>query len=284
MANAVSGALVHALLFDGNVRLLAVIATNQAEAIRHQHGLGRNSAKLASEGIVATLLMSASTHQKEKILLEIAGAVPEFTFSGEATSTGRVRARVHPKDLEPVTSIVGRLVTIKWGEHEALHRAVAEVDHDSLEAAIHSYFVQADKASGMVRIGADLLETGEVSFAGGVVVEWIGGANPSEQGVSLEKFVELLQPLFTERISDVISQVAFGSLMGSDLEVLERREVSLGCTCSLSKVEKTLQSLGAEEVRSLIVDPGQADVTCHFCGTSYHVGPERLSELAAELK
>jgi molecular chaperone Hsp33 len=135
----------------------------------------------------------------------------------------------------------------------------------------------------MVRIGIELLETGEVSFAGGVVLEWIGGENPSEEGVSSEQFKELLQPMYTERISDVISQVAFGSLMGSELDLLERREVSLGCTCSILKVEKTLQSLGAKEVRSLIVDPGQADVTCHFCGTTYHVGPERLVELAAEL-
>ncbi len=283
MTKAVSGALVQALLFDGNARILAVIATNQAEANRHHHELNSNSAMLASEGVVATLLMSASTHQKEKILLEIVGTVPEFTFSGEATATGRVRARVHPKDMDTVSSIIGQLVTIKWGEHEALHRAVANIDHDSLEAAIQSYFVESDNSIGLVRIGAELLDTGEVSFAGGFVVEWIGGDNPSELGVSADQFKELLKPLYTERISDVISQVAFGSLMGSELELLERREVSLGCTCSLSKVEKTLQSLGAEEVRSLIVDPGQADVTCHFCGTTYHVGPERLVELADDL-
>jgi len=283
MAKLVSGALVHALLFDGNVRLLAVIATNQAEAIRHQHELNEHAARLASEGIVATLLMSASTHEKEKVLLEIAGELPEFTFSGEATASGRVRARVHPKDMEPVSSIIGRIVTIKWNEHEALHRAVAQVDHDSLEAAIQSYFVESASAVGMVRIGTEQNETGEVTFAGGVVVEWIGGEHPSELGVSADKFQELLKPLSKESLSDVISQVAFGSLLGSDLELLERREVSLGCTCSILKVEKTLQSLGVEELRALIIDPGQADVTCHFCGATYHVGPERLAELASEI-
>ena len=272
-----SGALIRGLLHDGSIRLLAVVAGTQAERVRKQHDLNSTAATLASEGLVATLLLSAATSGEEKLLMEVAGFEPKFTFSGEATAKGRVRARCHPASMDPYSSIVGRMVTIKWGEREELHRGVAEVAHDSIERALHQYFVQSDETRGLVRIGSRLGSEGSVEFAGGFVVEWAGS------GISSDEFDAMIEPLGKADVSDVISGIAFGSLLDSPVELLERRSVLTGCSCSLGKVEGTLRSLGAEEIHSMIEELGKAEVTCHFCGTTYDISGARLAELAASL-
>lgn len=42
--------------------------------------------------------------------------------------------------------------------------------------------------------------------------------------------------------------------------------------------------MGQEELEMLIEEDGKADVSCHFCNTSYHFSEEELRQIVEEAK
>ncbi len=272
------GRFVRCLAHDGAMRVLAVMAPQAAQEVSERHSLGAASAALAAQGMVASLLLSAHIKGDERILLEIAGLKPTFAFSGEANSDGSVRARFSPPDLEPSTSLQGRLVAIKWDSLKEVYRGVAEVNHDSLEGALQEYMVQSQQTRGRVRIGVVLGEDGQFSMAAGLLVELIPGRMEPEQ------FEALVEPLQEADLAEVMTAFAFGTLLGSNVEVLEAREVRFQCSCTMERVEATLRALGAVELREMAAEDQGAEVTCHFCGSTYNVEKLRLLSLASEME
>ncbi|HEX7340047.1 MAG TPA: Hsp33 family molecular chaperone HslO [Rhodanobacteraceae bacterium] len=51
------------------------------------------------------------------------------------------------------------------------------------------------------------------------------------------------------------------------------------CTCNREKVEKMLVSLGADEIKSMLDEQGQADVRCDFCQHNEHFDGDQLRAL-----
>ena len=53
------------------------------------------------------------------------------------------------------------------------------------------------------------------------------------------------------------------------VRVFDPEPWAFGCTCSLERVEATLQSFGRAEVDRIVEEEGAIDVTCEFCGARY---------------
>jgi len=68
-------------------------------------------------------------------------------------------------------------------------------------------------------------------------------------------------------------------LVGDDLTIYDRLEPVFRCACSRERVERTLITLGPEELRTLIEEDGKADLHCHFCNATYPFTAEELEEL-----
>ena len=271
------GRFVRCLAHDGAIRVLVVVAPGAAEEVCQRHGLTGGSALMAADGMVASLLLSAYIKGEERILLEMAGLNPQFTFSGEALSDGRVRARFNPPNLPERQQLVGRLVAIKWDAHREVYRGVAEMDHDSIEGALQAYLVQSQQARGRVRLESRLGEDGRVTMASGMLVELIPDT------LEPERFEALVDTLVDADLDEVLTAFAFGQLLGSEVQVLEARDVRFFCACSIERVEATLRALGPEDLRELKKEQGAAEVTCHFCGEVYSVPGDRILELAFSL-
>ena len=169
-------------------------------------------------------------------------------------------------------------MAIKWNAHQELYRGVAEVNHPSLEGALQAYFLQSQQTHGMVRLGARLNPEGKVVFAAGLLLELL------PDGMSSRQFESLLEPARSAPLGELMTALAFGQILGSEVELLEVREVVFRCNCSLVRVESTLRSLGAEDLRRLREEQGHTVVTCHFCNFNYEIGGDRLLDLAAELE
>jgi len=235
--------------------------------------LGPASAVLAAEALVSNVLLSAYIKGDERILLEIAGSQPHFSYSGEARSDGMVRGRFSPPDMAEVSHLNGRLVAIKWGLEKELYRGLAEVDHDSMQGALQGYLDQSQQSPGLVRVGASVRENQSVDFAAGLLVEMIPGT------MEPEEFLAVVQPLHHADLRELMVSFAMGQLLGGEMEFLEVRDLVFKCRCSRERVEQTLQALGPDEVLSLIEDPGFAEVTCHFCNAIYRLEPSELRGL-----
>jgi len=278
----VTSRLVRGLAFGGVARVLLVTAEGPARAITTAHELEGEAVRLASEALVGNVLLSAHIKGEERLLLELASRLPALTYSGEVWADGSCRARFKPRRLPPVGALQGTLCAIKWDARRELYRGVAELDHDGLEAAFQGFLSSSQQTVGIVRLGAAMDEDG-LCFAAGALVELLPG------GLGEQDFEDLFGHLRTASLEALVAPLrqpdVSGELevLGIPLTVLEDRPLQDRCTCSLERVEGTLVALGKEELLAILVDPGFAEVTCHFCNARYNVSPARVQELAASI-
>ena len=63
---------------------------------------------------------------------------------------------------------------------------------------------------------------------------------------------------------------------------LDTLDIGWKCDCSEERLEQVVKSLGAKEISDMIEQDGQAELTCQFCGKSYHFDKEHLERLKLE--
>ena len=269
------GRVIRGLVADGRARVLAVVCPEVAEEIRLAHGLTEQAAKICAEGVVATLLLSAHVKGDERLMVQVQGREPRFGFHGEARADGSVRARMSPTWMPWAESVQGALLAIKWEGDKELYRGAAELG-DSFEASLQHYLVQSQQSTGVVRLSATFDAEGRVKEASGLLVELLGGQWSSEG------FAHWIDPLHQADLTETMTQFAFARVLGTEVQVLEARKVTLLRT-TVARVEGMLLALGADELRAMAEDPGEARVTCQFTNEEFVVSGERLRALADQL-
>ena len=60
---------------------------------------------------------------------------------------------------------------------------------------------------------------------------------------------------------------------------LERSPIEYRCYCSRDRMERALISLGPTELRSLLDEQGEAELTCRFCDNVQHFSRQDLEGL-----
>lgn len=272
------GRLVRAIGLGGAVRIIAATAEAPADELRRRHELVGPAARLAVEAMLANVLLSAHIKGDERILLEVASDTPRFTYSGEVSANGDVRARFSPALLPPYERLDGRLVAIKWDAHKEVYRGVAPLEHAGFEAALQDFQLRSQQTEGLVRLGCGFGPDGELQYAVGMLVEYLpdegdGGGPPdlsAFRDASLaDLFAGLRGPLDGPAVP-ILSDLA---------AVLSVQPLTYRCRCSRQRVERTLLALGAPELKSLLEEQGGAEVTCHFCNTRYELAGAELQAL-----
>lgn len=286
-SNPARGRVVRAIGLGGAVRIIAVTATAPADEIRRRHELVGPAARLAVEAMLANVLLSAHIKGEERILLEVVGETPSFTYSGEVTATGDVRARFRPNLLSPYDRLDGRLVAIKWDATKELYRGMAPLEHQGFEPALQDFLMRSQQTEGLVRLGCSFSADGELEYAAGMLIE----ALPEEGATGLQSLPELagLAAWKTAPLPELFAGL-WGPLDGPAVAilddvaaVLEVKPLTYRCTCSQERVERTLLALGAAELTSLLAEQGGAEVTCHFCNTRYALDAAELQGLIDQL-
>ena len=230
--------LKRSLANGSGLRVLEADVTTVAAEVCRRHGLSGRAAELATEGVVASVLLSAHVKGEERMLVQVQSEKPRFAFSAEVRADGSLRARLTPSRVSG-GGLEGALVAIKHDAHGELYRGVARL-HGSFAASLQHYLVQSQQTEGEVEIHGPI----------GRLVERLPGGPPLT-----------------------------GELTG--MELLEEIPLTFRCSCSLERVEGTLQALGSEDLLALAREQGRGEVTCHFCNETYVVPEERLLELAS---
>ena len=175
---------------------------------------------------------------------------------------------------------------------------VGKIDFVTGEIAddMTAYFWISEQQQTSVSLGVKLDENAEVKAAGGMIIQMLPDA--TEECISaLEEWLPEM-PKISE-LADKVSQDADGRSMESIMEEylraaflgmpeefqimpLDTLDIGWKCDCSEERLEQVVKSLGAKEISDMIEQDGQAELTCQFCGTSYHFDKEHLEKLKLE--
>jgi molecular chaperone Hsp33 len=278
------GRLIRCITEDDTVRVLIVDVRDIAEEARRAHQLGPTAARMSAEAIAALALMSAWLKGEERLNLQIQASRPRFGFTADLRANGDIRARFTPEEVQSESGAAsGILVAIKYEGATELYRGHTAMDDEPVAAALQRHLDQSAQNASVVGLSVRVDESGKINFASGFFVERLP-EHPGQPHIEVEAFRERYGALAQQPAAEVLTDMAFGSVAGQRLKVLEAHDLQWSCTCSIPRVEGMLRALGAPSLREMLAEDGQAEVTCHFCNTARVVSGERLAELILELE
>lgn len=255
------------LVLAGGARLLAVDARGASEEVHRRHHLVGDAVRLASEGVVAALLMSSHIKGEERITFQVQSEAPPCGFVADVFADGSVRARFTPHRLGPSPAIRGFVLVIKHDDEREIYRGVAAIENTDLQGALQGYLVRSQQTVGIVRIRG----------AFGLLIEKMPGMEEA-------LFNDLFGGLDGDDPDALARELATGHLHGMPFDVLEDRPVRFSCPCNPDRARTLLRGLGVQEVRSLLEEQGRAELTCNFCQERYVLERTEVEAILRQLE
>ena len=145
------------------------------------------------------------------------------------------------------------------------------------------YFLESEQIPSAVGLGVFVRTDGEVSAAGGFLIQSL----PPAEDRAVDQVVENIRkiPSVTDLLREGKSPEDILGLIFSEIphRLLEKRNLYFRCTCSRERIERVLLSLGSNELQGILTEQGKTHVTCEFCRRRYHFNREELEKLLLEI-
>lgn len=280
---------------DGGLRAYAAVTTQLVEEARRRHGLFPTAAAAVGRTMTAAAVMGMMLKENQQVMVQLTGDGPLRQILAQGDADGNVRGyaanpHVHlplnkDKKLDVAGAIgSGRLDVIKDLRLKEPYRGMVKLVSGEIAEDIAYYFVQSEQVPSAVALGVRVEADGQVSASGGLIVQALPGADPNILQ-ALEQRLQTLQNVSRMVASGMgpkeILAAAFGDLK---LNLLKERPLQFSCNCSQERFSRGLLALGPVELRDIIEQDGEAELTCHFCSEHYHFSGEDLRELLDSLE
>ena len=291
------GEIVRIITTDGLVMASAITGTDLVARAREIHHTSPPAPAALGRSLMACSMMGNQLKGEDNSLtLQIRGDGPLGGITCVSDSQGNVRGYVvHPQadvarkqegKLDVGAAVgEGSLTVIKdLGMRDPYVGSIALVSGEIAED-VTAYFAESEQIPTACALGV-LVQggSGEVLTAGGYLIQLLPGAGEDtidkvERGLQRVGYVtgHLKQGKSAlELIRDVLGEF--------EIEVLETCPVEYRCYCSRERVVRALISMGTQEMKNLIEEQGQAEMTCQFCDRVYRFNQEELEEILKQMQ
>ncbi|OLC28406.1 MAG: Hsp33 family molecular chaperone [Armatimonadetes bacterium 13_1_40CM_64_14] len=279
---------------DSTVRAMAAVTTSAVELARRRHGTAPTATAALGRVLTGAGLLGVALKRGQTVMVRIQGDGPLGGALAMSDAVGSVRGYVaNPLVHLPLTArgkldvggAVGRgtlQVTLDLGLRVPYHGSVPLVSGEIAED-LASYLIVSHQIPSVVALGVLVAPSERVMAAGGLIVQVMPGAD--ERVVAyLEERAQVL-PAVTSMISrgqtpEEMVDAVLGTIVS---RVVERGPVRFRCRCSRRKVQQVLISLGDAELREILAEQGQVEVTCNFCSARYVFGGADVEGLILQM-
>jgi molecular chaperone Hsp33 len=302
---------LHKFVFEGlPVRGMLVRLTDAWQDIlrRREQAGGYPAAvtELLGEMTAAATLMQANIKFNGALILQIQGdgpvklavaeVQPDLSLRATATVTGEVAADAPLSQMVNVNNLGRCAITLDPKDRlpgQQPYQGVVPLFDDrrekieKLSEVIEHYMLQSEQLDTRLvlaandKVAAGLLiqrlpMQGEANLSGG------GAIRRDEDEIGLNedynRIAILASSLKREELLELDADTVLRRLFWE--EDLRRFEPLAGaqgprfaCSCSRERVSSMLNSLGREEIESILAEQGQVEVGCDFCGAQYRFDP-----------
>ncbi len=144
---------------------------------------------------------------------------------------------------------------------------------------LSSYLLSSDQIPSACGLGVLVDRDQSVKAAGGYLIQLLPGA--SEDIITMvEGGIYAAESVSAFLSHDPDPEKLLRHVMSDfDLRILETSPIEYRCYCTRDRVERALLSIGADELRQIREEQGQAELTCQFCDEVYHFSAEDLEAL-----
>ena len=291
-----SDQLVRAISRDGAVKAVAVSTRGLTERARQIHRtLPVATAALGRTLAAASMMGNALKEDGASVTLQIKGGGPLGTLLAVSDNQGNVRGTVdNPAvdlplrpdgklDVGTAVGCNGTLTVIRDLNMKEPYVGSVGLLGGEIAEDLAAYFVESEQIPTACGLGVLVDRDQSVLAAGGYLIQLLPGAG--EDTITKVEGSILAAGSVTGllRENDDPEALLRKALSDFDLEILERSPIEYRCYCSRERMERALISIGREELRALIDEKGEAELTCRFCDNVQHFSREDLEAMLAAL-
>ena len=292
-----SDQLIRAISKDGFVKATAVSTRGLTERARQIHKtLPVATAALGRTLAAASMMGNALKEDGASVTLQIKGGGPLGTLLAVSDNQGNVRGTVdHPEvdlplrsdgklDVGTAVGTEGTLTVIRDLNMKEPYVGNVGLLGGEIAEDLAAYFVESEQIPTACGLGVLVDRDQSVLSAGGYLIQLLPGAGEDviarvEGGVMAAGSVTGL----LQENSDPEAMLR-KVLSDFEIDVLERSPIEYRCYCSRERMERALISMGPAELKSLIDDQGEAELTCRFCDNVQHFTREQLEAMLADMR
>lgn len=271
--------LARAISADGYVKASAVTTRNLVERARQIHKtLPVATAALGRVLSAASMMGNALKEDAASVTVQFKGGGPLGTVLAVSDHDGNVRGYVEnpavdlplrPDGKLDVGGAVGRdgsLTIIRDLRMKEPYMGSVGLLSGEIAEDIAAYFAESEQIPTVCALGVLVERNQSVLAAGGTLIQLLPGA-PEEVISRVERGVLSLGPVTTFlRSNPDPSALLRAALPDFQLDILERAPVAYRCDCSRRRMEAALIALGRAELRKVLEEQGEAELSCRFCG------------------
>lgn len=272
------GDLLHRFLFERlpvRGHLVRLDASWRA-AIEH-HDYPRAVSDLLGEAMAASVLMAGALKFEGRLSLQFEGRGALRLMLAQCTHRHALRGVARHDDLPPDAHGIalfggGQLaVTIEQQEGGERYQGVVPLEQERLAGCLERYFERSEQ------LPTRFVLTATPGRAAGVMLQRVaigdGGsqAELAEADDAWNRIGLLAATLTPQELLETPSRELLARLFGEDdIRLFEGTPVFFQCSCSRERVAGILQSLGDQELQSLLKERGDVEVRCEFCNRAWH--------------
>ena len=274
---------------DG-VRIFAAVTTNLVGEAVKRHDCYPTAAAALGRTLTGALLFAANLKNDEAVTITIQGDGPLGKIVADAVPEGYTRGYVDNPHVDiplngkgkiDVASGVGRNGLVTVTRFTGLKQNItgsAELVTGEIAEDLTNYLYVSEQTPSSIGLGV-LVDTDlTVKAAGGFFVQPL----PNASDEVLDKLEANLKNI--NSVTDLVAsnldanKIIAKVCAGLNIKYLKTTYLKFRCHCNRERIEDMLMSLGEDDLQSLI-DDGQAEVSCQFCGEKYQFTAEELKSL-----
>lgn len=286
------GKIVRMRSEDGFLLASAIDSTDiTAEAARIHGTSATASAALGRALSITSMIGKTIKAEGGSVTLQFKGGGPGGTMITVSDTDGNVRGYIqHPNadvprksngklDVGGLIGSAGVLTVIKDLRIGEPYGGTVSLISGEIAEDVAAYFAESEQIPTVCAAGVLVNPDGSIQCSGAYLLQLMPGHS--------EEIIERLerQVLDAGPVTEMLRKGASPEEMlrtvakEENLVLLEELSVDYRCYCSHERVTGALISIGADEIRSMISEQGNAEVTCQFCDRVYSFSESELTEI-----
>lgn len=285
--------LIRGNSMDGTIRIFVAITTDLVNEAHRIHNTSATASAALGRLLTGAAIMGAQLkNETDSTTLQINGEGPLGMLVAVTDSASHVRGYVeNPHADLPLNDKTGHL-NVGAAVGQGFLSVVRDLSmkepyigrtplvSGEIAEDITYYYAKSEQTPTAVGLGV-LVDTDlSIKCAGGYMVQLMPEAT-EETANRLTEIIESAPPI-TDMIENGMTaeDIAFYITQGFDMLLDNNKtEPKYECKCSRERMEKALISIGKKELKEIIEDQGEAEMTCRFCDNIYHFNKEELEDL-----
>jgi len=283
--------ILHLSLMNGQARVLLCDTTQLTQRCSDLHNANALCTAALGRLMTGTLMMGVMLKGAgESVSVTLKGGGPIGTMVAVADCDSVRACCDNPRvelplradgklDVGGAVGHAGRISVVKDLGMREPYIGQCELVSGEIAMDFANYFTVSEQQPSLVALG--VLTGGEhVLRAGGLLIQPMPGCEEA----TIEQ-LELRSPMFADISRELAAapkeELAEDWFRGLDPVLLDRTPVSYRCTCSRERMERALISMGRADLQEIIDDGKGAELSCHFCGSTYFFTTDELKALMA---